>query len=175
VLIKKMGSLQKAVKALLAVFDDRMLDGWITNEHWVRQIRENSENDNSIRSLNSALAKVCVWQDNHAILQGQMVFYNKKKIRIWKTKGTATNKIRFYYILSAGKPAPTIPSEEGILSIALGWPSQEQPLPQADRSATQSQIASAPQTKTAESFSVATAKESPLSASKRPLPQPPPK
>jgi hypothetical protein len=83
-----MGSLQKAVKAFLAVFDDTMLDRWIPNEDWV--IQENGKNGCSIRSLNSALTKVCVWQDNHAILQGQMIFYNKKKIRISKTKGTAT-------------------------------------------------------------------------------------
>jgi hypothetical protein len=63
--------------------------------------------------LNSALAKECVWKNNHAILQGQIPFYNKKNIQIKKTEETATKKIRFYYVLSAGKPAPTVPSDQG--------------------------------------------------------------
>jgi hypothetical protein len=63
--------------------------------------------------LNSALAKECVKQNNHAILQGQILFFNKKSIRIKKTEGTATKHIRFYYVLSAGKPAPTVPSDQG--------------------------------------------------------------
>jgi hypothetical protein len=97
-----MGSLQKAVKAFLAVLDDTMLDRWIPDEDWVRQIRQTGENGCYVRNLNSALAKECVWQNNHAILQGQILFYKKKNIQIKKTEGTATTKIRFYYVLSAG-------------------------------------------------------------------------
>jgi hypothetical protein len=63
--------------------------------------------------LNSALAKECIWQNNHAILQGQILFYNKKNIQIKKTEGTAKKTIRFYYVLSSGKPAPTVPSDQG--------------------------------------------------------------
>jgi hypothetical protein len=37
--------------------------------------------------LNSASAKDCVWQNNHAILLGKMLFYNKKNIQI-KTEGS---------------------------------------------------------------------------------------
>jgi hypothetical protein len=64
------------------------------------------------------LAKECVWQNNHAILQGQILFYNKKNIRM-KTaeEGTATTKIRFYYVLSACKPAPTVPSDQGFYQL----------------------------------------------------------
>jgi hypothetical protein len=80
VIVKKMGSLQKAVKAFLAVLDDTMFDRWIPDEDWVRQIRESGKNDRSVRNLNSGLAKECAWQNNHAILQGQILFYNKKSI-----------------------------------------------------------------------------------------------
>jgi hypothetical protein len=38
-----MDSLQKAVKAFLSVFDDRMLDRWIPDEDWVPQIGENGD------------------------------------------------------------------------------------------------------------------------------------
>jgi hypothetical protein len=70
-----MGSLQKAVKASLAVLDDRMLDPWIPDEDWDHQIRESGKNNCFLRNLNSALAKECVWQNNHAILRGQILFY----------------------------------------------------------------------------------------------------
>jgi hypothetical protein len=88
-----MGFLQKAVKVFLAILDDTMLDQWIPDEDWVRQIQESGKNDCSISNLNSALAKECVWQNNHAILQGRILFYNKKNIRIKKTEGTATEKL----------------------------------------------------------------------------------
>jgi hypothetical protein len=112
VIVKKMGSLQKAVKAFLAVLDDKMLDRWIPDKDWVRQIRESGENYCSVRNLNSGLAKECAWQNNHAILQGRILFYNKKSIRIKKTEGTATKNIRLCYVLSPRKPAPTVPSAQ---------------------------------------------------------------
>jgi hypothetical protein len=92
-----MGSLQKAVKAFLAVFDDMVLDRWIPDKDWVCQIGEDGKNDCSIKSLNSALAKECVWQNNHAILQGQMLFYSKN-IQIKKTKETATKTILICFV-----------------------------------------------------------------------------
>jgi hypothetical protein len=97
----------------LAVLDNTMLDRWIPDKDWVHQIRESDENDCSLRNLNSGLAKECAWQNNHAILQGQILFYNKKSIRIKKTEGMATKNIRFYYVLSPRKPAPTVPSDQG--------------------------------------------------------------
>jgi hypothetical protein len=45
-----MGSLQKAVKSFLAVLDNTMLDRWIPDEDWVRQIRESDENDCPFRN-----------------------------------------------------------------------------------------------------------------------------
>jgi hypothetical protein len=56
-----------------------MLDRWIPDEDWARQIRESGEDDRcSITNLNIGLAKNCSWQNNHAILHGRTVFYNKK-------------------------------------------------------------------------------------------------
>jgi hypothetical protein len=77
-----MGSRQMAVKAFLdaAVNDDMMLDQWIPDEDWVRHIRENGATGCSIVNLNTGLALQCVWQNDHATLQGRTVFYNKKKI-----------------------------------------------------------------------------------------------
>jgi hypothetical protein len=115
VFIKKMGSRQIAVKAFLdaAVSDDMMLDRWIPDEDWVRQIRENGETDCFVVNLNTGLALQCVWQNNHATLQDRTVFYNKKKIRTSKTIARVNKNIRFYYVLGAGKPAPTVPSDQG--------------------------------------------------------------
>ena len=41
----------------------------------------------------------------------RMVFHNNKKIQILKNK-VANKYIRFYYIMSAVKPATTVPSEQ---------------------------------------------------------------
>jgi hypothetical protein len=90
-----------------------MLDRWIPDEDWVRHIQENSETDRSIVNLNTGLALHCVWQNDHATLQGRTIFYNKKKIRTSKTIARANKTIRFYYVLGAGKPAPTVPRDQG--------------------------------------------------------------
>jgi hypothetical protein len=110
-----MGSRQIAVKAFLdaAVSDDMMLDRWIPDEDWVRQIRENGETDYSVVNLNTGLALQCVWQNNHATLHDRTVFYNKKKIRTSKTIARANKNIRFYYVVRADKPAPIVPSDLG--------------------------------------------------------------
>jgi hypothetical protein len=112
--IKKVGSRQMAVKAFLdaAVSDDMMLDWWIPDKDWVRHIQENGETDCSIMNLNTGLALQCVWQNDHATLQGWTVFYNIKKIWTSKTIARANKNIRFYYVLGAGKPAPTVPSDQ---------------------------------------------------------------
>jgi hypothetical protein len=55
---------------------------------------------------------VCVAKQ-WATLKGRTIFYNKKKIRISNSKVTNTKHIRFYYVLSAGKPSPTVPSDQG--------------------------------------------------------------
>jgi hypothetical protein len=77
---QEMGSRHIAAQAFLSVCDDTiMLDGWIPDEDWVRQIREGGEDDGcSISNLKTGLAKNCLWQNNHAILHGRTVFYNKK-------------------------------------------------------------------------------------------------
>ena len=99
------------MKAFLAVCDT-MLDQWIPDKDWVRQIQENGEKDCSTMNLNMGLSTQCAWQNNHASLQGRTVFHNRKKIQISKNK-VAYKHIRFYYILGAGKPAPTVPSNQG--------------------------------------------------------------
>jgi hypothetical protein len=75
-----MGSRHIAAQAFLSVCEDTiMLDGWIPDEDWVRQIREGGEDNGcSISNLKTGLAKNCSWQNNHAILHGRTVFYKKK-------------------------------------------------------------------------------------------------
>jgi hypothetical protein len=110
-----MGSRQEAVKAFLDAVsgdDSSMLDRWIPDEDWVRQIRDNGKNECTIVNLNTGMSKQCSWQNNHATLQGQTIYYNKKHIRTLKT-ATANKPIRFYYVLSTGKPAPNVPSNQG--------------------------------------------------------------
>jgi len=111
-----MGSCQKAVNSfldLISADDGSMLDRWIPDEDWVRQMRLNYENDCTILQLNSGLTRHCIWQNNHAILEGKTIFFNKKKIQISQTKATKKN-IRFYYVLSHGnKSIPTVPSDQG--------------------------------------------------------------
>ncbi len=99
-IVKKMGSRQAAVKAFLLVCDNTIiLDQWIPDEDWVRQIRESGEDVHcSVTNLNAGLAKQCLWQNNHAILHGRTVFYNKKYVRTSKTKA---KPIRFYYVMGA--------------------------------------------------------------------------
>ena len=110
-----MGSRHIAVQAFLSVCDDTiMLARWIPDEDWVRQIRESGEDDRcSITNLNTGLATNCSWQNNHAILHGRTFFYNKKYVRTSKTKASITKPIRFYYVMGANKPAPTVPSDQG--------------------------------------------------------------
>jgi hypothetical protein len=124
-IVQKMGSRQTAIKAFLAVCDDIiMLDQWIPDE----------DDRFSITNLNTGLAKQCTWQNNHAILHGHTVFYNKKCVQTSKTKAAITKPIRFYYVMGAGKPAPTVLSDQPrlLLPVALGRPRQEQPLPQVN-------------------------------------------
>jgi hypothetical protein len=90
-----MGSRYIAVQAFLSVCDDTiMLDQWIPDEDWVRQILESVEDNRcSITNLNTGLAKNCSWQKNYAILHGRTGFYNKKYVRTSKTKASITKPI----------------------------------------------------------------------------------
>jgi hypothetical protein len=108
-----MGSRQKAVEAFWAVCNDSMLDRLIPDEDWVWQIRDNGENECSLMNLNMGMSTQCAWINDRATLKGRTIFYNKKKIRIWNSKVTNTKHIRFYYVLSAGKPSPAVPSDQG--------------------------------------------------------------
>jgi hypothetical protein len=89
-----------------------MLDRWIPEEDWVCQIRYNGDCDCTVSNLNMGMSKQCLWQNNCAILQGMRILYNKKHLLISKTKVTK-KAISFYYVLGAGKPVPTVPSDQG--------------------------------------------------------------
>jgi hypothetical protein len=77
-----MGSRQTAVKAFLDVVSchDILLDQWIPDKDWVRQIRDNGERNCSIVNLNRGLSAQCMLQNNHAALHGVTIFYNKKNV-----------------------------------------------------------------------------------------------
>jgi hypothetical protein len=71
--------------------------------------------------------------------------------------------------LSAGKSAPTVPSDQGFYQSL--WDDPDRSNRTLKRTGPQSQVALAPQTKKAKTSSVSTAEEFPQSASERPLPQ----
>jgi hypothetical protein len=89
-----------------------MLDWWIPDEDWIHQIQDSGDSDCSISNLNMGMSMQCLWQNDRATLQGMTILYNKKKVRISKTKGTE-KAISFYYVLGADKPASTVPSDLG--------------------------------------------------------------
>jgi hypothetical protein len=157
-----MGSRQNAVQAFLdLVFSDDaiMLDRWIPDEDWVRQIRENGK-DCSIVNLNRGMTAQCMWQNNRAILQGATILYNKKNVRTSKSK--ATNKvITFYYVMSAGnnQPPPTVPSGQGFYQAL--WDAEDRSNRSLKRSAPQA-TPQAKKSKTSSSVSPQSACESPL-------------
>jgi hypothetical protein len=99
-------------KEFLAVYDDTMLDRWIPDEDWIHQIQDNGNSDCSISNLNMGMSRQCLWQNNCATLQGIATLHNKKHVQISKDK-TKVKAILFYYALSASKPSPAIPSDQG--------------------------------------------------------------
>jgi hypothetical protein len=110
-----MGSRQKAVIAFLPVCADPMLDQWIPDDDLDRQICYNGDCDCTVLNLNMGMSKQRLWQNNCAILQGMTILYNKKHPLISKTKVTK-QAISFYYVLGAGKPVPTVPSDQRLYS-----------------------------------------------------------
>jgi hypothetical protein len=59
------------------------------------------------------MTKHCVWEKNQATLEGTVILYNRKYIQTSKTE-TRKKDIRFYYALSEGKDAPTVPSDQSV-------------------------------------------------------------
>jgi hypothetical protein len=143
-----MGSQQKAVISFLSVCANPMLDRWIPDEDWVRQIRYNGDCDCSVSNLNMGISKKCLWQNNHAILQGMTIYYNKKNVQISKTKD-AKKPISCYYVLGAGKPAPTVPSVQGFFQSL--WDNQDRSNGSLKRTAPASAARTPPPTKKAKS------------------------
>ena len=88
-----------------------MGDRWIVDEEWVRHIRASGE-DVGIYDMNMGLSKKCNWCNNRCTLDGYTLLHNVKSIRHQKVDPTKVKKMRFYYVLSLGKEAPTIPSAQ---------------------------------------------------------------
>jgi hypothetical protein len=155
-----MGSRKKAVKAFFDAVccDDTMLDRWIPDEDWVRQIRENGDNGCSTMNLNNGLSAQCMWQNNHATLQGETIFYNKKS-EPPRQKQQPT------------KPAPTVSSDQGFYQ-SLWDDLDKQKAPQAKKVST-----TPPPTKKAKAYRLGTAPTKKAKASStRPIsPEPPTK
>jgi hypothetical protein len=93
-----------------------LLDCWIPDEDWVSQIWDNGKEGCSILNFNTGISTQCVWQNNYATLQVPTIFYNKKNIRISKTK-VKKKAFSFYYVLEAGKPAPTVSSNQAFYQL----------------------------------------------------------
>jgi hypothetical protein len=133
---QEMGSRHIAVQAFLSVCDDAiMLDRWIPDEDWVRQIRESGGDGpcSMITNLNTGLAKHCSRQNNHAILHGRTVFHNKKHIRTSKTKASITNQFDYTMLwepISQLQPSHATKvsiNRFGMTSIGAPAPSSKQP------------------------------------------------
>jgi hypothetical protein len=109
-----MGSKQKnAVNAFLEVIscdDGVVMDRWIPDEDWVRQIRDNGERYCSVLYLNKGLNSQCMWQNNRGTLGNTTILYNKKYVQISDNK---KKMISFYYVMSAGQPSSSVPSDQG--------------------------------------------------------------
>jgi hypothetical protein len=163
------GSRQKAVTAFLAVCDDTMMDRWIPDEDWVRQIRDNDKVDCSIVNLNTGLSAQCMWQSNHATLQGRTIYFNKKNVRISKSN----KAVSFYYVLSSSsKPTPTVPSNQGFYQSL--WDHSDRSNRSLKRTAPLAKKVSTPQAKKSKTSAVARA-VSPQPNPLLPLPLSPPK
>jgi hypothetical protein len=148
-----------------------MLDRWIPDEDWLRKIRANGEKRGTVSDLNTGLSKQCAWTNNHAILDGRQIFYNKKYVVT--CKATATKQpIRFYYVLSDGSNIlPTVPSDQGFYQLL--WDNQDRSNRCLKRTAPKTSASrSEPPTKKAKaSSSMAILPEPP---NNRPLSPPPP-
>ncbi len=89
--------------------DDTMQDQWVVDEEWVRHIRAYG-NDIGIHDLNMGLSQRCDWCNDQFILDGYLLLHNVKAIRHQKKDPKKVKKMRFYYVVSLGQLAPTIPS-----------------------------------------------------------------
>jgi hypothetical protein len=67
-------------------------------------------NDIGIHDLNMGLSQRCDWCNNQFILDGYLLLHNVKAIHLQKKDPKKVKKMRFYYVVSLGQLAPTIPS-----------------------------------------------------------------
>jgi hypothetical protein len=101
---------QEAVKLFIAAMhDNTMRDRWFVNEEWVRHIRAYGH-DISIHDMNMGIFQRCDWCNNQFIIDGYLLLHNVKAIHHQMKDPKKIKKMRFYYVVSLGQLAPTIPS-----------------------------------------------------------------
>ncbi len=130
----KIGSRQKAAKGFIAVCTDTILDWWIPDKDWVRQIQDNGEHDFLIVNFNRDMSTQCMLQNNQATLQGKTILYNNKNVWTNKNKATANKPIRFYYVfwlvsqLQLSPATKASNSCNGMIPVEATAPSREKVL-----------------------------------------------
>jgi hypothetical protein len=108
--LARMRQRQVASKLFIAAMhDNTMRDRWVTDEEWMRHICAYGNNI-GIQYLNMGLSQRCDWCNNQFILDGYLLLHNVKAIHHQKKGPKKAKKMRFYYVVSVGQLAPTIPS-----------------------------------------------------------------
>ena len=108
-----------------------MLDRWIPDEDWVRRIRDNGKNDCTLVNFNMGMSTQCSWQNNHAILKGRTIFYNKKKSDFLRLTNQLAFTMFYPQLLRQLRTSQVIkPSTNryGTTQNGASAPSSEQPL-----------------------------------------------
>jgi hypothetical protein len=101
---------QEAAKLFIAgMYDNTMRDWWVADEEWVRHIIAYG-NDIGIHDMNMGISQRCDWCNNQFIIDGYLLLHNVKAIHDQMKDPKKIKKMRFYYVISLGQLAPTIPS-----------------------------------------------------------------
>jgi hypothetical protein len=101
---------QEAAKLFIAAMhDDTMQDQWVVNEEWVRYIHAYGH-DIGIHDMNMGISQRCDFCNNQFIIDGYLLLHNVKAIHHQMKDPKKIKKMRFYYVVSLGQLAPTIPS-----------------------------------------------------------------
>jgi hypothetical protein len=101
--------LEAAKLFVAAMHDDTMRDRWVVDEEWVRHIRANRI-DIGIHDMNMGISQRCDWCNNQFIIDGYLLLHNSKTIHHRMKDPKKRTKTHFYYVVSLGQLAPTIPS-----------------------------------------------------------------
>jgi hypothetical protein len=101
---------QEAAKLFIAAMhDDTMQDQWVVDEEWVRYIHAYGH-DIGIHDMNMGISQRCEFCNNQFIIDGYLLLHNVKAIHHQMKDPKKIKKMRFYYVVSLGQLAPTIPS-----------------------------------------------------------------